>query len=330
MKAHVMPCKKTKSVVQYNSNTCSLTLLHLILDLSIPSQQNTLTLVCMSQTHQEMARILDSFPPPTQLAHPTRSRPTWLSCSMPISPNSTGFSFYSSQQTTVPRRNAMALILFKVTFFSEAGFKQYCICSISLLWFRGYTFDQFDGYSIASTLRIGFKFEVAGAEYISYQGSILFLMENHLQWSCRLLHHQSTRVLKTWVLLVADDGKLYYQVEVNIKSYANNNELACLGLQGKSSSFGMEPAANLFLELKTTDCMKLKNYRHQKMYYVEEENVSFAKSLDSFIAMKVANTLDPNNPLEMWEIHEGALIPVPQACSVPDKCRGSIFRYSIN
>ncbi|AEE83614.1 Mog1/PsbP alpha/beta/alpha sandwich [Arabidopsis suecica] len=27
---------------------------------------------------------------------------------------------------------------------------------------------------------------------------------------------------------VADDGKLYYQVEVNIKSYANNNELAVM------------------------------------------------------------------------------------------------------
>lgn len=89
MKAHVMPCKKTKSVVQYNLNTCSLTLLHLILDLSIPSQQNTLTLVCMSQTHQEMARILDSFPPPLQLTHPTLSRSTWPSCSMPISPNPT-------------------------------------------------------------------------------------------------------------------------------------------------------------------------------------------------------------------------------------------------
>ncbi|CAH9110299.1 unnamed protein product, partial [Cuscuta europaea] len=27
---------------------------------------------------------------------------------------------------------------------------------------------------------------------------------------------------------VADDGRLYYQVEVNIKSYANNNELAVM------------------------------------------------------------------------------------------------------
>ena len=113
MKAHVMPCKKTKSVVQYNLNTCSLTLLHLILDLSIPSQQNTLTLVCMSQTHQEMARILDSFPPPTQLTHPTRSRPTWLSCSMPISPNSTRFS-------SIPHNKQLVCLVFQKTIISHS------------------------------------------------------------------------------------------------------------------------------------------------------------------------------------------------------------------
>jgi hypothetical protein len=66
--------------------------LHLILNLSIFSQHGTLTLtsLCVTiQTHQEMARILDSFPPPLQLTHPTLSRSTWPSCSMPISPNPT-------------------------------------------------------------------------------------------------------------------------------------------------------------------------------------------------------------------------------------------------
>ncbi|KAL4324279.1 hypothetical protein GQ457_11G016010 [Hibiscus cannabinus] len=37
---------------------------------------------------------------------------------------------------------------------------------------------------------------------------------------------------------IADDGKLYYQVEVNIKSYGNTNELAVM----PTGQIGMGPA----------------------------------------------------------------------------------------
>ncbi|KAK8951687.1 hypothetical protein KSP39_PZI004153 [Platanthera zijinensis] len=50
-----------------------------------------------------------------------------------------------------------------------------------------------------------------------------------------LMEFMSTRLgvrressILSWSSRVADDGKLYYQVEVNIKSYANNNELAVM------------------------------------------------------------------------------------------------------
>lgn len=45
--------------------------------------------------------------------------------------------------------------------------------------------------------------------------------------STRLGVRRESNVLST-SSRVADDGKLYYQVEVNIKSYANNNELAVM------------------------------------------------------------------------------------------------------
>ncbi|KAK8480662.1 hypothetical protein V6N13_031300 [Hibiscus sabdariffa] len=47
-----------------------------------------------------------------------------------------------------------------------------------------------------------------------------------------LTEFMSTRLGESNILStssrVADDGKLYYQVEVNIKSYANTNELAVM------------------------------------------------------------------------------------------------------
>ncbi|KAL1312924.1 hypothetical protein HN51_039498 [Arachis hypogaea] len=45
--------------------------------------------------------------------------------------------------------------------------------------------------------------------------------------STRLGVRRESNILST-SSRVADDGKLYYQVEVNIKSYANNNELAVM------------------------------------------------------------------------------------------------------
>ncbi|XP_057743620.1 psbP domain-containing protein 1, chloroplastic-like isoform X1 [Arachis stenosperma] len=45
--------------------------------------------------------------------------------------------------------------------------------------------------------------------------------------STRLGVRRESNILST-TSRVADDGKLYYQVEVNIKSYANNNELAVM------------------------------------------------------------------------------------------------------
>ncbi|KAJ6359610.1 hypothetical protein OIU77_003756 [Salix suchowensis] len=104
----------------------------------------------MSRAHREMARILDSFAPPAQLTHPNRSRSTWFSLPMPISPNSTCCSSipHSKQLTkafAVRRRDAMALILSSYI-FSEAGFDNIAFAQQSV-GFREYI-DQFDGYSL--------------------------------------------------------------------------------------------------------------------------------------------------------------------------------------
>ncbi|VFQ67590.1 unnamed protein product [Cuscuta campestris] len=45
--------------------------------------------------------------------------------------------------------------------------------------------------------------------------------------STRLGVRRESRILST-TSRMADDGRLYYQVEVNLKSYANNNELAIM------------------------------------------------------------------------------------------------------
>ncbi|KAJ6306035.1 hypothetical protein OIU78_021378 [Salix suchowensis] len=163
---------------------------------------------------------------------------------------------YFPQQPTVPRRNAMALILSSYL-FSELGFDNLALAQQSV-GFREYI-DQFDGYS--------FKYPKS---WIQVRG---------------------TRVLKTWALhkklerRVADDGKLYYQVEVNIKSYANNNELAVMPRERVVrlewdrrylSVLGVENNQLYELRLQTPENV-----------FVEEEN-DLREVMDSFRVNKIA------------------------------------------
>ncbi|KAG6750371.1 hypothetical protein POTOM_044861 [Populus tomentosa] len=270
----------------------------------------------MSQTHQEMARILDSFPPPTQLTHPTRSRPTWLSCSMPISPNSTCFSSipHNKQLTkafAVPRRNAMALILSSYI-FSEVGFNNIAFAQQSV-GFREYI-DQFDGYSLKYPQN-WIQVRGAGAD-IFFRDP--FILDENL--SVELSSPSSSKyksvedlgppeeagkkVLKQYLTefmstrlgvmrdaniistssRVADDGKLYYQVEVNIKSYANNNELAVMP---------QERVVRLEWNRRYLSVLGVENNRLYELrlqtpenVFVEEEN-DLRQVMDSFRVNKV-------------------------------------------
>ncbi|KAJ4850636.1 PsbP domain-containing protein 1, chloroplastic [Turnera subulata] len=204
-----------------------------------------------------MATLLDSPPPLLQLVHATRS---CLSCSLPISLHSSPNASLShqSQETkgfAVPRRSAMALILSSCV-FSQVGLDNPAFAEPSVE-FREYI-DSFDGYSFKYP-RNWIQVRGAGADIffrdpyvldenlsveISSPSSSRYksvedlgtpkeagkkVLRQYLTefMSTRLGVRRESNILST-SSKVADDGKLYYEVEVNIKSFANNNELAVM------------------------------------------------------------------------------------------------------
>ncbi|KAM1576866.1 hypothetical protein ACFX15_032595 [Malus domestica] len=156
----------------------------------------------------------------------------------------------------VPRRNATALIL-SAYIFAGGGFGSAAFAQQSLVGLREYI-DTFDGYSFKYP-KNWIQVKGAGADiffrdpYILDENiSVEFsspsssnyksiedlgppelagkkVLKQYLTefMSTRLGVRRESKILST-SSRVADDGKLYYQIEVNIKSYANNNELAVM------------------------------------------------------------------------------------------------------
>ncbi|KAL5580385.1 hypothetical protein UlMin_012827 [Ulmus minor] len=155
----------------------------------------------------------------------------------------------------VPRRNAMALIL-SGFFFSEVGFPNVAFAQQSVA-FREYI-DTFDGYSLkypqnwiqvrGAGADIFFRDPYVLDENVSVEMSspsssryksvedlgppeeaAKKVLKQYLTefMSTRLGVRRESNILST-SSRVAEDGKTYYQVEVNIKSYASNNELAVM------------------------------------------------------------------------------------------------------
>ncbi|EEF49989.1 psbP domain-containing protein 1, chloroplastic [Ricinus communis] len=209
-----------------------------------------------------MATILDSFLPPVHLTSPTRPAflSSWFSCSLPISADSTRCTSISckNQPTkafAVPRRSTMALI-FSSCILSEVGFHSSALAQSSV-GFREYI-DTFDGYSFKYP-KNWIQVRGAGADIFFRDPYVLDenlsvemsspssskytsvedlgppqeagkkVLKQYLTefMSTRLGVRRESDILST-SSRVADDGKLYYQVEVNIKSYANNNEMAVM------------------------------------------------------------------------------------------------------
>ncbi|KAJ6414142.1 hypothetical protein OIU84_006878 [Salix udensis] len=242
-----------------------------------------------------MARILDSFPPPFQLMHPALSRSTWPSFSMPISPNHTFCSSIShnnqlTQAFAVPRRNAMALILSSYL-FSELGFDNLALAQQSV-GFREYI-DQFDGDPFVLDENVSVELSSpSSSRYKSVedlgppQEAGKKVLKQYLTefMSTRIGVRRESNILST-SSRVADDGKLYYQVEVNIKSYANNNELAVMPRERVVrlewdrrylSVLGVENNQLYELRLQTPENV-----------FVEEEN-DLREVMDSFRVNKIA------------------------------------------
>ncbi|KAB2621634.1 psbP domain-containing protein 1 [Pyrus ussuriensis x Pyrus communis] len=156
----------------------------------------------------------------------------------------------------VPRRNAVALIL-SAYIFAGGGFGSAAFAQQSLVGLREYI-DTFDGYSFKYP-KNWIQVKGAGADiffrdpYILDENiSVEFsspsssnyksiedlgppelagkkVLKQYLTefMSTRLGVRRESKILST-SSRVADDGRLYYQIEVNIKSYANNNELAVM------------------------------------------------------------------------------------------------------
>ncbi|GER44979.1 photosystem II reaction center PsbP family protein [Striga asiatica] len=159
-----------------------------------------------------------------------------------------------SKDFAVPRRKATALLL-SGFIFSQADLHN--IAFAQSVGFREYI-DTFDGYSLKYPQN-WIQVRGAGADVffrdpfvldenvsvdISSPSSSNYssvedlgspeeagkkVLRQYLTefMSTRLGVRRESRILST-SSRVADDGKLYYEVEVNIKSYANNNELAVM------------------------------------------------------------------------------------------------------
>ncbi|KAL5850910.1 hypothetical protein ACOSQ3_008969 [Xanthoceras sorbifolium] len=151
----------------------------------------------------------------------------------------------------VPRRNAMAMILSSYIFSNATAFAQPSV------GFREYI-DSFDGYTLKYpqnwiqvrgagadiffrdpfVLDENVSVDVSSPSSSNYksvedlgppQEAGKKVLKQYLTefMSTRLGVKRESNILST-SSRVADDGRLYYQIEVNIKSYASNNELAVM------------------------------------------------------------------------------------------------------
>uniref|UniRef100_A0A0F7GYX9 PsbP-domain protein 1 n=1 Tax=Pelargonium exstipulatum TaxID=59873 RepID=A0A0F7GYX9_9ROSI len=197
----------------------------------------------------QMATVLNSLPPLT----PTRSLP-------PNSPDSTRrhsppLRNLSTKAFAVPRRKAMALFL-STYILSPIALHETAFAEPSV-GLREYI-DSFDGYSFKYPSN-WIQVRGAGADIffrdpyvldenisveISSPSSSKYKSVEDLgppeEAGKKVLKQYLTEFMSTRIGVkressvlstssrVADDGRMYYQVEVNIKSFANNNELAVM------------------------------------------------------------------------------------------------------
>ncbi|XP_006472238.2 psbP domain-containing protein 1, chloroplastic isoform X2 [Citrus sinensis] len=216
------------------------------------------------------------------------------------------------QAFAVPRRNAMALILSSYI-FSDFGFRNTALAQQSV-GFREYI-DTFDGYSFKYPQN-WIQVRGAGADIFYRDPYVLdenvsvelsspsssryksvedlgppqeagrkVLRQYLIEFmSTRLGVRRESNILST-SSRVADDGRLYYLVEVNIKSFANNNELAVMP---------KDRVVNLEWDRRYLSVLGVENNRLYELrlqtpenVFVEEEN-DLRQVIDSFRVNKVS------------------------------------------
>lgn len=102
--------------------------------------------------------------------------------------------------------------------------------------------------------------------------------------STRLGVRRESRILTT-TSRTADDGKLYYQVEVNIKSYANNNELAVMP-QDRVTRLEWDRRYLSVLGVENNRLYELRLQTPEKVFAEEENDIR--EVMDSFRVNKAA------------------------------------------
>ncbi|KAI4301683.1 hypothetical protein L6164_034935 [Bauhinia variegata] len=266
-----------------------------------------------------MAIILRSLPPPVHPAPdqvPVRQTTSFQLATYP-SFDSTRFSFVShrcqlTKAFAVPRRKVLSLIL-STSILSEIGLNDVALTQRSV-GFREYI-DSFDGYSFKYP---GNWIQVRGA------GADIFFRDPYVldeNLSVELSSPSSSRyksvedlgspqeagkkVLKQYLTefmstrlgvrresnilstssRVADDGKLYYQVEVNIKSYANKNELAVMP-QDRVVRLEWDRRYLSVLEVENSRLYELRLQTPENVF-LEDEN-ELRQIMDSFRVKKVS------------------------------------------
>ncbi|KAK8543045.1 hypothetical protein V6N13_136412 [Hibiscus sabdariffa] len=259
-----------------------------------------------------MATILDSLLPPSRPTLPTRfSSPFPSSASCLCTRRNQSITAFS-----IPRRSAMAFVL-STSILSEIGLHDKIASAEaepSSVGFREYI-DTFDGYSFkypqnwiqvrGAGADIFFRDPYVLDENLSVEMSSPSssryktvedlgppeeagkkVLKQYLTefMSTRLGVRRESNILST-SSRVADDGKLYYQVEVNIKSYANTNELAVMP---------QDRVARLEWDRRYLSVLGVENNRLYELrlqtpesVFVEEEN-DLRQVMDSFRVNKVA------------------------------------------
>ncbi|KAI3701856.1 hypothetical protein L6452_27265 [Arctium lappa] len=251
--------------------------------------------------------FLSSAPHTALLTRPTPF-PTFSS-------SGTCFSVSCNLQSTkafvVPRRSVMALILSSCIFSQIEG--NIALAQQSVV-FREYI-DTFDGYSFnypknwiqvrGANADIFFRdplildenlsVEVSSPSSSKYQsvedlgppevaGKAVLRQYLTEFMSTRLGVRRESSILST-SSRIADDGKMYYQIEVNIKSYANNNELAVM----PQDRVARKEWDRRYLSVLGVENNQLYELRLQvpEDVFVEEEN-DIRKVMDSFRVNKIS------------------------------------------
>ncbi|GLT38540.1 hypothetical protein SLA2020_127840 [Shorea laevis] len=253
-----------------------------------------------------MAVILTSFSPPTQHVTTPPLLPFSSACVL-----STRKTQQPNKAFAVPRRNAVALIL------SSYAFSEVCLHNIAFaqpsVGFQEFI-DTFDGYSFKYP-KNWIQVRGAGADIFFRDPFVLDenlsvefsspsssryksvedlgppqeagekVLKQYLTefMSTRLGVRRESNILST-SSRVADDGKLYYQVEVNIKSFANTNELAIMP-QDRVTRLEWD---RRYLSVLGVENNRLYELRLQtpESVFVEEEN-DLRQVMDSFRVNKV-------------------------------------------